>query len=330
MDQYFYLEGTQQKGPFSIDDLPEVGLKRDTLVWKNGYSDWVQAATVPEFIDFFSLKVPPPPPAQRAKAEAQQREAERIREIQQRNLQKMRAIKDRERERFRALADRITVKGVQARYRLFKIFFWLNVSVVPLWLGGLLAVNQARQNYWMHDWIYPDEQVNGFTAFVMNNHIHPETIHAIAGILFGLFALMTLVSRLNFLHYAWSGIQIADKPSANPNQAVGFLLIPGYHFIWMFTAYKSLAEDLRHHILDMGYEHLELVRPGLAQGFCITRIGLCIPMINLFAIIPMFVFNILYHANIKKGLVYVLEQKRLQKVEYKEFEERPVKEAAFV
>lgn len=328
MDQYFYLEGSQQKGPFGIDELQSVGLKRDTFVWKNGYKDWVQAATVPEFSDYFNRRVPPPPPSMRAKADAQRQEADRIRSIQQRNLQKMVDLKNKEKDKWRALADRITVKGVEARHRLYKIFFWLNVSVVPAWIAGAVSVEWARDNYWAQEWIYPEGQVGGFTEFVMNNHIHPETVHSIAAILFGLFAVLTLASRMRFLHYAWTGIQDAEAPSSTPNNAVGFLFIPGYHFIWMFTAYKSLAEDMRNLILERGYEDLELMKPNLGQWFSIMRIGICIPLINTFALIPMYVFNYLFHNNLKKGLVYILEQKKIQGIEQQPVAE-PVKEMAF-
>ena len=43
---YFMADGNVQKGPFPIHDLIGQGLKRDTLVWREGMAQWQKAETV--------------------------------------------------------------------------------------------------------------------------------------------------------------------------------------------------------------------------------------------------------------------------------------------
>jgi membrane protease subunit (stomatin/prohibitin family) len=56
-----------QTGPFDMialqSQVANGGLKRDSLVWKAGMAQWVQAATVPELASLFANIPPPLPPA---------------------------------------------------------------------------------------------------------------------------------------------------------------------------------------------------------------------------------------------------------------------------
>jgi len=68
---YFMADGNVQKGPFPIDQLIGQGLKRDTLVWREGMPQWQKADTVPELAGLFTgyqppqqQYAPPPPPPQ--------------------------------------------------------------------------------------------------------------------------------------------------------------------------------------------------------------------------------------------------------------------------
>ncbi|GAB3260560.1 hypothetical protein GCM10027347_24950 [Larkinella harenae] len=54
MKQYYYLEGNQQLGPFSLEELRSKPIKPDTKVWTQGLPDWVSASTVPEINDWLS------------------------------------------------------------------------------------------------------------------------------------------------------------------------------------------------------------------------------------------------------------------------------------
>jgi len=76
MKQYYYANGDQQLGPFSIQELQSKNLRKDTYVWYEGLSDWTRAGDLPELGGLFEtpqaqmqtqnppLHQTPPPPAQ--------------------------------------------------------------------------------------------------------------------------------------------------------------------------------------------------------------------------------------------------------------------------
>jgi TM2 domain-containing membrane protein YozV len=47
MDWYI-AEGDRQKGPFRLEDLPAQGLRRDSLVWRPGMTEWDRAEKIDE------------------------------------------------------------------------------------------------------------------------------------------------------------------------------------------------------------------------------------------------------------------------------------------
>lgn len=52
---WFYIQNTEQKGPHTFENLQLLAdngvLKRDDLVWKEGFPDWVRAELVPGLIE---------------------------------------------------------------------------------------------------------------------------------------------------------------------------------------------------------------------------------------------------------------------------------------
>lgn len=74
MKNYFYHDGSSKQGPFTLDELKEKGLKRDTPVWCHPMPDWKPAGELPELADLFGqmppeikkeytgTPTPPPPP----------------------------------------------------------------------------------------------------------------------------------------------------------------------------------------------------------------------------------------------------------------------------
>jgi len=56
MDQpkYYFASGTEQRGPYVLSEILALGLRPDTLVWREGMSDWQRLDSVPE------LLAPPP------------------------------------------------------------------------------------------------------------------------------------------------------------------------------------------------------------------------------------------------------------------------------
>jgi hypothetical protein len=65
-DQWFYAEGKERRGPFSIDQLKQmVGfgqLKPTTMIWRTGMASWMAAAQVSELFPSTVTDEPPPVP----------------------------------------------------------------------------------------------------------------------------------------------------------------------------------------------------------------------------------------------------------------------------
>ena len=66
MSQYYYSNGRERFGPFTLDQLRTKNIAFQTLVWKEGMTDWVQAGKMIELQPLFyppQITAPPPPPA---------------------------------------------------------------------------------------------------------------------------------------------------------------------------------------------------------------------------------------------------------------------------
>jgi len=59
MKKYFYSDGEEKFGPFSMEELRNENITKDTLIWFEGLEDWVQAKAISEFEEIFKL-IPPP------------------------------------------------------------------------------------------------------------------------------------------------------------------------------------------------------------------------------------------------------------------------------
>src|SRR5687767_2845066 len=66
LSQYYYSNGKERFGPFTMDQLRTKNIAFQTLVWKEGMTDWVQAGKMIELQPLFyppQISAPPPPPA---------------------------------------------------------------------------------------------------------------------------------------------------------------------------------------------------------------------------------------------------------------------------
>jgi hypothetical protein len=59
--RYFIHDGREQKGPFTQEELQEIGLKTDFHVWRDGMTAWVKASELEELAHLFP-PLPPPFP----------------------------------------------------------------------------------------------------------------------------------------------------------------------------------------------------------------------------------------------------------------------------
>lgn len=58
---YFYLKDGQQIGPIPFEDLKKHNIRKDTLIWYDGITDWTQAQNVDELQILFATTPPPIP-----------------------------------------------------------------------------------------------------------------------------------------------------------------------------------------------------------------------------------------------------------------------------
>lgn len=61
MRHYYYSDNELQFGPFTLDELKEKRLKKSTLVWTDGFEDWIMADKVDELKDIVISEPPPLP-----------------------------------------------------------------------------------------------------------------------------------------------------------------------------------------------------------------------------------------------------------------------------
>lgn len=60
--KYFYLDGDTKKGPYTLQELKDIRIDRETKVWFFGLDNWSPASQVKELEGLFVL-TPPPVPA---------------------------------------------------------------------------------------------------------------------------------------------------------------------------------------------------------------------------------------------------------------------------
>ncbi len=53
MEQYYYTDGKERYGPFTLDQLRDRNIGMETLVWKEGMPDWVAAKNVSDLQSLF-------------------------------------------------------------------------------------------------------------------------------------------------------------------------------------------------------------------------------------------------------------------------------------
>ena len=60
MKIWFVRNNNESLGPYSIEDLKNLSIAKDHYVWKEGLSDWMQAASISELKQLFITATPPP------------------------------------------------------------------------------------------------------------------------------------------------------------------------------------------------------------------------------------------------------------------------------
>lgn len=59
MKEYYIAKGEEKTGPFSLDEMKIQIFYADTLIWKEGWHDWIKASDVPELQQLINSAPPP-------------------------------------------------------------------------------------------------------------------------------------------------------------------------------------------------------------------------------------------------------------------------------
>ncbi len=60
MKKFYLHNGTEQQGPFDIDELKAKNITKETSIWHEGLPEWTTADKVDELKELFSKTTPPP------------------------------------------------------------------------------------------------------------------------------------------------------------------------------------------------------------------------------------------------------------------------------
>ncbi len=61
MKQYYFSDGQERFGPFSLEELRSQPISKDTLIWHEELDDWTKAGELAELTPLFELPTMPPP-----------------------------------------------------------------------------------------------------------------------------------------------------------------------------------------------------------------------------------------------------------------------------
>lgn len=61
MKKYYYSSQGEKKGPFSLEEIKDEGIDKDTLVWFEGLEKWTAAKDLDELVPLLELNPPPIP-----------------------------------------------------------------------------------------------------------------------------------------------------------------------------------------------------------------------------------------------------------------------------
>lgn len=60
MKKYYLHTGTEQLGPFDIEELKSKNIQKDTPIWYEGLTEWTTAEKIIDLKEVFNVKTPPP------------------------------------------------------------------------------------------------------------------------------------------------------------------------------------------------------------------------------------------------------------------------------
>jgi len=62
MSKYYYTDGKERFGPFTLEELAAKNISKDTMVWMEGLADWIPAGNLADLQSLFASGGPQIPP----------------------------------------------------------------------------------------------------------------------------------------------------------------------------------------------------------------------------------------------------------------------------
>ena len=59
MRKYYIHNGTEQLGPFDLNELKDLNIHKETFIWYDGLKDWTSADKIEDFSDLLKTANPP-------------------------------------------------------------------------------------------------------------------------------------------------------------------------------------------------------------------------------------------------------------------------------
>ena len=231
-DQWHLLNNGQQYGPYSEEDLlqfvREGRIVRDSLLWTEGMSGWVAAATLdglfPAVPVAASASVPVAVPVARAMPRPVAAGSVTSHSPQRTTAAVKTATKHSQSAKPSARAvpsgpyPVLRVKVADFRWLLILLGSGLTLVLIAVWAKGTLAhaevKAQASQILWLR--LMSLAAAGCLIAWVGSNGI--------------------------YLYRIWSVLQ-HGRPRTSPGKAVGLLFVPLFNLYWNFVAFYGLAQD---------------------------------------------------------------------------------------
>jgi hypothetical protein len=293
--QFYILTGGQRKGPFTLEQLADQGLERDTPVWYRGQRDWARADQIPALGELM-LTIPPPVPRPPEPAASDPLPPP--------------PPGSPEEQAFLA-------SWVRYRPGIFKtLYAWFLVTVGLIGLFAVAAVvffilaeNQRAAAYRLHfGGFMPPEQrrAQEMAQAAAWHRVNNLTLLGVLSILLASQALVvSFVLFCVLLYKAWNQIQ-DGRARTSAGKAAGFLFIPFFNFYWVFVAVYGLAWDLHNYVIRRRlYGRYDLtpfpVSPGLSLACCILMITAAVPFLNALTTLPMLVVAAIWLNGVKNA-----------------------------
>lgn len=233
MKKYYYSDGEKQFGPVSLEELKEKDITRETLVWHQDLSVWVEAQSLEEFNDYFATKPPPLPKQEPPKPPPLPKDEKKNEPVYGYGS-------------YRPPYEKSVVDTLKTYMIVIAIF--LGIGMLFSRIGYYYSINES--------W-----DIDEAGAIVQLLSIPIIIVYVI-------YLMMFIYKKWKHLLSLEEGY-IDD---VTPGKAVGFMFIPFYNFYWIFVVFVRFSKRLNavYHNKKGIYDRIPV---GLSVALSITVVS---------------------------------------------------------